>query len=202
MNFLFLDIDGVLNSVRSAAVKIGPAIETSPLAQQLLKLDNQDDEMTSGAGLAFSVKMSLECVDPVCVALLNIILRADKELVLVLSSSHRHFFYSNKVPYQSPEHLNRLRLYLRALGIEVPARFSITGREAASRGEQIKLWLDAATKTTWFQPDHRYVILDDGTDMLKGQPHVKTDADIGLSFSDYRIACAHLGIIPQEGVFL
>lgn len=200
MKFIFLDIDGVLNSSRSVIAKIGPTVHTSELVRELANLDEQDHDMTDPEnGLDYGVKFGLKTVDPVCVALVNKLI--DDDTGLVLSSSHRRFLCHSKIPFGSAEHLRRLRLYLTALGIKVPELFSVTGNAPTQRGKQIDDWLNLAWENGIYDDGDRYVILDDSADMLPGQPHVRCDPDVGMSFADYAEACKHLGL-KEPGLVL
>lgn len=200
MKYIFLDIDGVLNSSRSVIAKIGPTVHTSELVRDLASLDRQDHDMTDPEnGLDYGVKFGLKTVDPVCVALVNKLI--DDETGLVLSSSHRRFLCHSKIPFGRDEHLRRLRLYLTALGIRVPEFFSVTDNSHKRRGEEIDAWLNMAWENGIFDDDGRYVILDDSNDMLPGQPHVRCDPDVGMSFADYAEACKHLGL-KEPGMVL
>lgn len=207
MKIIFLDIDGVLNSSRSVIVKIGPTVETSKLVRDLARLDEADhynglgpnDEMIGDEGLEYGVNFGLKTVDPVCVALVNKLLHDD--VGLVLCSSHRRFLCHSKVPYGSAEHLRRLRLYLEATGIKVPVFFSITANLHARRGDEVEEWMNMAYENGLVDDDTRYAILDDGGDFNSGQPHVRCDPGVGMSFSDYAEACRHLGL-QEPGLVL
>jgi hypothetical protein len=181
---LFLDVDGVLNSTRSTIVKIGPNITTSEALRQL----SQDV-----GGLEYGVTFALKCVDPVCVALVNMLL-AQSGAALVLSSSHRSHFLSDTVKYGTDTHLELLRRYLTIMGINVPEAFSVTPRLHKERGYEIDGWLDHAYEYGIYDDDEQYVILDDGADMLPSQPLVLVDAAQGFSFENYAEACKHLGV--------
>lgn len=201
MKFVFLDIDGVLNSSRSVMVKMGPTVETSELVRELSRVDEPDE-----SELEYGVAFGLKTVDPVCVALLNKLLESaeasDEEgAALVLSSTHRKYLYNSKAPYGSTEHLRRLRLYLTALGVNVPEAFSITPILHRSRGHEIETWINMSYENGMFDDDDLYVILDDAADMLAGQPLVRCDPVHGFSFDDYVEACKHLGL-KEPGLIL
>lgn len=200
MKFVFLDIDGVLNSSRSVIVKIGPSIETSEQVKQLAQLHQQDFDMTDEVGLEFGAKFGLQTVDPICVALVNKLFEADPSIGLVLSSSHRRFFCNAKVKFASSEHLRRLKLYLTAMGIKVPsAFFGVTNNGHIRRGEQVDEWLSMAYENGLVDDGDPYVILDDSNDFMDFQPLVCCDPDHGFSFANYAEACKHLGL-KEPGV--
>lgn len=181
---IFLDIDGVLNSTRSVHAKYG-----TPLAdpQKLMALAKLQPE--------FGVTYSLQCVDPICVALLNKLI-VQSRAGLVLSSSHRGYLCTADAPKGSPEHLERLRLYLQVLGVIVPSRFSITPVCHAPRGYEIDAWIEAHG-----EPD-RYVILDDARDFSPMHPLVHCDASYGLDFENFAHACTLIGIDPPSTILM
>jgi hypothetical protein len=191
--FLFLDIDGVLNSSRSVIVKIGPKASTSQVVADLADLAGSH---------GYGVQEGLLTADPICVALVNKLVEAGGEdMVLVLSSTHRKFLYDTEAPYGSDEHLRRLRHYLTTMGLNVPARFSITPNLHVKRGLEIDQWLNHAYENGAYDDDEPYVILDDAADMLPDQPLVRVDPRHGLSFEDYAEACKHLRL-KEPGLIL
>lgn len=202
MKLIFLDIDGVLNSSRSVVVKIGPTLETSEEVRELARLDEGDFEV--GDGLDYGVKFGLMTVDPICVALLNKLFEADPEIGLVLSSTHRKFLCHSKVPFRSPEHFRRLRMYLTAMGINVPDYLSATpvvDGIGKCRGDEIDQWLNLAWENGLYDDGDQYVILDDADDMLPGQPLVLVDPVHGFSFANYAESCKLLGL-QEPGLIL
>lgn len=209
MKIVFLDIDGVANSSRSVIVKVGPTVQTSEKVRELARLDEADhysglgpnDEMIDEEGLEHGVRFGLRCVDPICVALINKLFEADPTIGLVLSSTHRKFLCHSKVPYGSAEHLRRLRMYLTAMGFNVPEFFSITPVKHAQRGHEINEWISMAWENGIYDDGDAYVILDDAADMLPGQPLVQTDPEHGFSFADYAAACKILGL-KEPGLVL
>lgn len=210
MKILFLDIDGVLNSSRSVIVRIGPSIDTCEKVRQLAQLDAADlqhglganAEMVGVDGLEYGVKSGLKTVDPVCVALVNKLLATEEPIGLVLSSSHRRFFCCSRVPYGGAEHMRRLRLYLQAMGVNVPTFFSITGNGCTTRGAQVEEWLNLAIDGEIVKDGEPYVILDDSADFMAHQPLVLCDPDHGVSFANYSEASKLLGLKGPEFVYL
>lgn len=196
MKFVFLDIDGVVNSSRSVIVKLGPTIETSEPVRELARLDEAD----TGGLLDYGVEFGLKTVDPVCVALVNKVLTQD-DIGLVLSSTHRKFLCHSKVPFGGVEHLRRHRLYLTAMGLHVPPFLSVTPVLHTRRGEEVEAWLNNAYEEGFFCDNDAYVILDDSADFLPGQPLVLVDATHGYSFADYGATCTHLGL-KEPGLVL
>jgi len=103
VKYIFLDIDGVVNSSRSVIVKMGPTIETSEKVRELARLDEEDfangiaggQDMRNSQGLEYGVKFGLMTVDPICVALINKLIEGNNggadDIGIVLSSSHRQF---------------------------------------------------------------------------------------------------------------
>lgn len=209
IKLVFLDIDGVANSSRSVVVKMGPTLVTSEKVRELARLDEADyangiagnqDMRHPDDALEYGVRFGLLTVDPICVELINQLL--DQPGVgLVLSSTHRKFLCHSKVPFRSPEHLRRLRLYLTAMGFRVPELyFSATPvNHMGCRGDEIETWLNMAWENGIDVSE--YVILDDAADMLPGQPLVRVDPEHGFSFSDYAKACRALAL-KEPGLIL
>jgi hypothetical protein len=139
MKVLFLDIDGVLNSDRSfLAHKLDPLLQWEGRSHH--QLDN--------------------CIDPVAVGLLNLVLRHDVKVVV--SSTHRKFF---------PQ-LPALKEYIRELGVQgevigaTPDLWKTPNIDAgeATRGHEIDAWLSGhGAGFTHF------AIVDDDSDMLAHQ---------------------------------
>lgn len=208
MKIVFLDIDGVANSSRSVIVKMGPTVHTSDKVWDLAKLDWEDfhngiapdQDCRDEEGLDYGVRFGLQCVDPVCVALINKVLE-QPDVGLVLSSSHRKFLCHSKVPYRSDEHLRRLRMYLEAMGFHVPEFFSATPVKHTRRGQEIEEWMNLAYENGLVDDGDPWVIIDDSNDMLEGQPFVRTDPAHGFSFDDYAATCRHLGL-KEPGMVL
>lgn len=173
---IFLDIDGVLNSTRSCIAKIGPTSATSELVKQL-------------GAIPTGVRFALRTADPVCVALLNMILSKAPGATLVLSSSHRIYFSLGIIYYGSAPHLGALREYLLAMGINVPEKFSITSNRPCLRGEQIKQWLSEHNAE-----DEQHAIIDDCHEFSADQALVPVNAHYGFSETDYDSTCRYLGL--------
>lgn len=209
MKILFLDIDGVLNSAGSVVARLGPPALSGELVKELANLDGDDfkngialdQECRDASGLDFGVREALVTHDPVAIALLNQVLR-DPDVGLVLSSSHRMFLCHAGVPFRSSEHLRRLRLYLTALGVEVPTMFDATPVMHTKRGNEINAWLSHAYEEGIVSDGDPYVIVDDASDMLDGQPFVRTDPAYGFSFNEFSEVCYHLGLKEPGLVFL
>ncbi len=187
MKYLFLDIDGVLNSTRSCFVKIGPNLATSEAVRELA-------QRVSG-GLPYGVTFALKCVDPICVELVNRLLK-ESGATLVLSSSHRTHLSDDHAPFGSATHLGRLRHYLECMGLYVPENFAVTPVLHRPRGEEVEEFFE-----TRDMPD-AYVILDDGADFRGFQPLICVDADIGMSFKDYADACLVLHIAEPSDIIV
>lgn len=202
MKFVFLDIDGVLNSSRSVIVKLGPTVVSSEKVRALAELDEQDKDPAANfeEWLEYGVRFGLQTVDPVCVALMNRILEQD-DIGLVLSSTHRKFLWHSQVPYGRTEHLRRLRMYLEAMGLHVPPFLSVTPVLHKTRGDEIDQWLNMAWENGIYDDDDRFVIIDDSADMLPDQPLVHVDPTHGFSFEDYAKTCRWLGL-QEPGVIL
>lgn len=187
MRAVFLDIDGVINSDRSVYVKIGPQ-ENDPKVRALLEI------LPDHKGLPYSVAYSLSTVDIMCVALVNKLLALDHRMMLVLSSSHRGYLtYFDQ--FGSPPHLERLRVYLTALGINVPVMFNITPKLHTERGTEVEQFI--------LQNDvlniEEHVIIDDSPDFHPGQPFVETDPHHGFAYQDYVQCTMHLALpVPSQ----
>lgn len=186
-----LDIDGVLNSSASVHAKIGVLNASEKQREAALDLIELCGELPYGA------KFALQCVDPVAVGLVNRLLR-ESEAGLLLTSTHRKHFDEN-APYGSGKHLDFLRLYLTAMGVQVPEFLSITSSLHKTRGEEVENWMNMAWENG-IDVD-AYVLLDDGADFLDGQPLVRCDATLGFTFEKYAEACKILGT-PGPGLIL
>jgi len=217
VKYIFLDIDGVVNSSRSVIVKMGPTIETSEKVRELARLDEEDfangiaggQDMRNSQGLEYAVKFGLMTVDPICVALINKLIEGNNggadDIGIVLSSSHRQFLCHSKVPFRSPEHLRRLRMYLVAMGFAFENVYlsatPVAGGIGKIRGDEIDEWLNLAWESGLYDDGDPYVILDDAADMHPGQPLVLVNPEHGFSFANYAECCKLLGL-KEPGLIL
>ena len=135
MNVIFLDFDGVLNSVRSC--------------------------------LAFK---TFNIFDPVSVRLVNRLCKA-ADARIVVSSSWRIGHTTASLKERMIE-----------CGAELIADsvIDMTPRFAKTRGHEIAAWMNQHQHEV-----HRWLILDDDSDMLAGQPLVQTSGQEGLTFAKY-----------------
>ncbi len=187
MRIVFLDIDGVLNNARSDFLNLGPTLVTSEKVRALARLDEDEKDQTADfeSWVEPGVLSSLKRIDSMCVALINKLLENCDGLVL--SSSHRRFFANSKVKFGSQEHLRRLRMYLDASEIKIPAFFDITGIKALTRSDQINDWLNRFEH----RDNTRYVVIDDDQTACLGQIDyfVHVNSRHGFSFNDYAKCC-------------
>lgn len=202
--FLFLDIDGVVNS--EAFLK---------------KLDTKHEAHRDNASEGDHARASCECyahknqIDPDAVQRLNRIVEAMPDLEIVLSSSWRllfdidevsrvltsHGFTASPIRSQTPDLANDADyVRLRADGLI----------DRIARGHEISYWLEArlgvdprfsasvatdaiVQRLTTGESAPMIVILDDGSDMIHLSPwHVLTDARVGLTDADTEHAIALL----------
>ena len=196
MKLLFLDIDGVLNSSGSVIAKVGPKPGDCAV-EPLWLIAGEDGEERPG----YSSLFTAETIDPVAVGLVNRLLEGG-DVMLVLSSSHRKDFWNSVVPYGSPKHLERLRIYLSVLGVKVPRLFDITPDLHTKRGAEIDRWLtDNATRVGFDGDVDGWAVLDDAADMLPYQPLIRTNAEYGFTFAHYVEACKALRL-KEPGLIL
>lgn len=172
MNAIFFDIDGVLNSSRSI---LAPTYESR---------DNPLRDLVYGAKLPYVGIMALSTVDPIAVGLLNRLIR-ESEALVILCSSHREFMVEDS-GYGSLTHILRLNKYLEDMHI----RGGIDGVTPVLHGPR---GLEVQAYVIEHEIEN-YIILDDSSDFLPGQPHIKVDPAIGLSAQNYYEACKLLGI--------
>ena len=185
MKFIFLDVDGVLNSSRSVLARLP---NQSEARSQLEVLYREDGEIPYGP------RYTLETLDPVAVGLVNRLTR-EANAQIVLSTSHRAMFLDGGILYGGKQHMFMLRLYFKAMGIEGQI-YDITPRLNVTRGAEVKKWLD----------DHRqlvthYVILDDGRDFHSSQPLIWCDPHIGFSHANYFAASKELGLANTSLIY-
>jgi len=178
LKLIFLDIDGVVNSTRSVIAKIGRAFT--------------EEECEALGTVPYGAEHAMKCVDPVCVALVNKLIACDERIGVVLSSTHRRHFHHGS--YGSAEHLQRLRVYLGAMGFKLPAHFNVTECLERPRGSEVQQFLENVVV-------NEYVILDDGTDFKQGQPLVRVDPVVGMDFNNYVDACKFLAV-PEPSTIL
>lgn len=176
MKAIFFDIDGVLNSSRSI---LAPMYESR---------ENPLRDLVYGAKLGFIGEMALRTVDPIAVGLLNRLIR-ESEALVILCSSHREFLVED-TNYGSFTHILRLNKYLEDMNI----KGGIDGVTPVLHGPR---GLEVQTYVIEHEIDD-YVILDDSSDFLPGQPHIKVDPSIGLSAENYYEACKLLGIATSS----
>lgn len=169
MKFVFLDVDGVLNSERSVFAKIGE------LNEHAIALDKD-------FGLPYGVRFNLACLDPVAVGLVNRLTRKSGAKI-VLSSTHRSHF--DDAGFGSPDHVFALNRYGKAMGLEAEI-FGVTPKLHTIRGHEVEHYLNE------HEPE-AYVIIDDSVDFLPGQKFVRVDSAVGFAAKDYYNACRFLG---------
>jgi hypothetical protein len=188
--FIFLDIDGVGNSTRSALAAIGKTAgpPNSDAAFELATLCVGD--------LPWNVVLTIETIDPVAVALINRLVQKTSANV-VLSSSHRSIF-NDQHEFNSPEHLRILRAYIRSLGFNFDIH-GITPRMFEERGKDVATYLEEYEAA--HGPIGNYVILDDGRDFKPHQHLIWCDPKVGFSAANYYDAMKQLGFEEQHIVF-
>ena len=180
MKVIFLDIDGVLNSARSF-------IANHPRGLPTWKTMDERNIAT---------------IDPIAVKLVNELAHR-LEAEIVVSSSHRKWFYMRSYSYEIGPTLDRPALitYMHGLGIEkevIDATPVLSG-EGRIRGDEIALWLSKNSGV------EKYVILDDDGDMLpiqKEKHFVQTDNYNGFMFEDYQKAELILGQNETTNIFV
>lgn len=180
---LFLDIDGVLNSSASVHAKVGPTPATSTAVATM-----RDEGWLSPA-----MEHALLTVDPVRAALVSLLL-VETGADLVLCSTQRLYAVTDGAPLRSPLHLARLRDYLTAMGLFVPAAFDVTPVLHRPRWQEVQRWLDEVGEEV------RHAIVDDAAEYRATDPHVRPDPVHGLSFADYTQAGRLLGL--EKGLIL
>jgi len=204
MKILFLDIDGVLNNTASTLVKIGDSFQTE---SQKIAIQHLKDLFAIEDLLPFIPSFTIKTIDPVSVALVNRMLEKDKELRIVLSSSHRSMFCgedynnnnnNNNITFGSESHLDVLRAYMRALGlVGTPLQLihDVTPRLFISRGTEVKRWL---MDNQGYKITHHCAV-DDGGDFKPSDCNfTQTDAQIGLTSVEFFKIAKHLSIHESQ----
>lgn len=201
MKILFLDIDGVLNNTPSFLVKIGDILQTKA---QKIAIRTLKDSFAIEDELPYGPSFTIKTIDPVSIALVNRMLEKDKELRIVLSSSHRSMFCGdgyNNITFGSESHLDVLRVYMRALGlIGAPLQLihDVTPRLFISRGTEVKRWL---ADNQGYKITHHCAV-DDGGDFKPSDCNfVQTDGTLGLRSSEYFEIAKHLVIHESTIIF-
>lgn len=178
MKIIFLDIDGVLNSLRSAT-----AWENVDVA-----LGTKD----------YNAEVTRTTIDPVAVQLINKLVE-ESGAKIVVSSSHRLMFIKKYGYAEMPVlDLVGLRQYIHHQGIVAEVidatedYYFPRRKQGAIRGDEIKLWLDSHPEV------ENYVIFDDDPDMLEEQVQhfVHTSTIDGFRFEHYCKARAILKLEP------
>lgn len=144
ISVIFLDFDGVLNSLRSAI-----AFET------------------------------YQRFDPVAVKIVRRLCDETDSKIVVSST------------WRIGHTVDTLQLRMRECGAGAlsPLVIGMTGRDGKIRGDEIRAWLNT-------NPVHRYVIIDDGSDMHPDQYFVKTDHAVGMDSRAFN--AAKEALIEQE----
>lgn len=126
-----------------------------------------------------------EWIDPAAVARLRMLVEQTGASV-VLMSSWRH-----RMPMQQFTRL--LELFGWQAAPVIGATPDIPG---VPRGEEVRVWLAAMDCRA------TYICLDDDGDFLPGQPHIRTDPDVGLTDDDVRQCIATLTSLSGDKVTL
>lgn len=151
MKIIFLDIDGVLNSIAWAK----KCKELNGGVPQLASIMQRDRDNVSQESLGW---------DPESVNILKTVLEKT-DAKIVISSSWRIM-----------NTLDNLKKYFSVFGIDcvidVTPRVNFAG---SIRGDEINLWLD-----TYPNDIDSFVIFDDDSDFYSGQPLIKTSYKNGL----------------------
>jgi hypothetical protein len=179
VNYVFLDIDGVLNDTTSTFVKIGPT-------RDRICLSELDGLVTTE--LSYLQAYMLRCTNPVSVSLMNKLL-AHPDIHLVLSSSHRFYLVDDSAPYGGESHLSRLATYLNVMGLRWHGKLTITPKLHRPRGEEVQAYIMEHGEPT------QYVVIDDSAEFSAGTPLVLCDSAVGFTFERFTLACKFLGCV-------
>jgi hypothetical protein len=180
VKFLFLDIDGVLNSAEFLqSFKIDSRVErTERMLKRFGVIPNNK--------FANDIEYYGIDIDPEAFQRLQIVWKCHPETKIVISSSWRHqiemagmielfkYFGWNDAPIigYTPE--------LRRQDVDPEGKIQVV------RGHEVEYWLAWAGRSLikdkrTNQPNaNKYVILDDDSDFLEGQPLVQTSWETGL----------------------
>jgi hypothetical protein len=173
---VFLDIDGVLNSLRSFT------------AFKPNKLENPDDDL--------ELETRSTC-DPVSVKLINMIIEQTNAKIVV-SSSHRIYFHSRYSKDKSITgfNLNKLQLYIYSLGIIGEIIDATPILDGEKRGIEVDQWLSEFPAKFPQYALGQHAIFDDMTDFLPEQASklVLSTFDNGFSIDNYKQARLILGV--------
>lgn len=186
MKVIFLDVDGVLNSMRSFCVAPKPA------------------EYRCFEDWVY------ESIDPIAVALIDRLI-TENECKLVISSSHRQTFFTGKTEpmelgdeqvWPRWEHrLDEMRAYFGKMGLKnTDAIISCTPDIVNTiRGGEIQAWLERHPEVT------HYAIIDDDSDMTDEQKEshfAHTSTNDGFSFDNFRQVEVMLGKVEKPKIKL
>lgn len=162
MNYIFLDIDGVIKSRRSAvAFK-----------------NNDYCENTLGGSCVYPVVFSVETfnLDPICIKLIRNIVETF-QCKIIITSCWR--------VYSSLEHFHQMFNLYGWDTRDIIIDFTPIGLEGF-RGKDIDNWMESAYNIR----EDKYIIIDDNDDLLEEQKQylIKTNTDYGFNFDDFEKA--------------
>lgn len=157
---IFLDIDGVLNSVQY--------FETRKFLQSEEELNKEFDHEINDVNVREQIY--LNDLNPKAVKLLNIIIRDVPDVEFVLSSTWRKSFMPDKMTEMMKK---------RGFKGTIKASTPVCNFNGSVRGNEIHLWLKNNRIPEFFN----YVILDDDSDMLLHQKNnfLHIDGHAGLT---------------------